>query len=467
MNLETVSRMEQKLLVPTYDRQPLLLDRGDGVYVWDSTGKKYLDFLSGLGVNALGHNHPAIQKVIRKQAAKLIHTCNIFYHEYQAELAARLTKMSGLDRAFFSNSGTEAWDGALKLARAFAQMEAKGKRPKTRILALDNSFHGRTYGAMSTTGQKKYRDPFAPMVPGVKFVKFNDVEDLEKNFDATVCAVCIETIQGEGGIQPVAREFLEHARTLTEKTGALLILDEIQCGLGRTGKHFAYQHYGILPDMVTVAKPLAAGLPLGAILTTNRVAAAMKPGLHGTTFGGGPLACAVAIEFLRQEEKLLKHVVEVGKYFGDALEDLDGKHASIQDVRGVGLMRAVELDSADLAKAVLVRMREAGIIVNRTHEKVLRFLPPYIIRKKHIDLLVKELDRALSAGMAATGTTTKVAQVTAQKTRANLEHIRAHKNAAAKPKAGLITAPARAVLPQTSKPQSADAKEKEEEYAYA
>jgi len=467
MNLETVSRMEQKLLVPTYDRQPMLLERGNGVYVWDSTGKKYLDFLSGLGVNALGHNHPAIQKVIRKQAAKLIHTCNIFYHEYQAELAARLTKMSGLDRAFFSNSGTEAWDGALKLARAFAQMEAKSGRPKTRILAMENSFHGRTYGAMSTTGQKKYRDPFAPMVPGVKFVKFNDIEDLEKKFDGTVCAVCIETIQGEGGIQPVAREFLEHARKLTQKTGALLILDEIQCGLGRTGKHFAYQHYGILPDMVTVAKPLAAGLPLGAILTTNRVAAAMKPGLHGTTFGGGPLACAVAIEFLRQEEKLLKHVAEVGKYFGDALEVLDGKHGSIQDVRGAGLMRAVELDSADLAKAVLVRMRDAGIIINRTHEKVLRFLPPYIIQKKHIDLLVEELDRALSAGMAATETTTKVAQVTAQKTRANLGHIRAHKNAVAKPKAGLITAPAAAVLPRTSKAQPAETKEKEEEYAYA
>ena len=467
MSLETVSRMEQKLLVPTYDRQPMLLKRGEGVYVWDATGKKYLDFLSGLGVNALGHNHPAIQKVIRKQAAKLIHTCNIFYHEYQSELAARLTKMSGLDRAFFSNSGTEAWDGALKLARAFAQMEVKGKRPKTRILALENSFHGRTYGAMSTTGQKKYRDPFAPMVPGVKFVKFNDIEDLEKKFDGTVCAVCIETIQGEGGIQPVAREFLEQARKLTEKSGALLMLDEIQCGLGRTGKHFAYQHYGVLPDIVTVAKPLAAGLPLGAILTTERVASCMKPGLHGTTFGGGPLACAVAIEFLRQEEKLLKHVIEVGKYFGDALEALDGKHGSIQDVRGAGLMRAVELDSADLAKAVLVRMRDAGIIINRTHEKVLRFLPPYIIQKKHIDFLVNELDRALSTGMATTETTTKVAQVTAQKTRANLGHIRAHKNAAAKPKAGLISAPAAAVLPRSSKRQPADTKEKEEEYAYA
>jgi acetylornithine/N-succinyldiaminopimelate aminotransferase len=456
MSLDSVSQLEKKLLVPTYERQPILLESGQGVYVWDSTGKKYLDFLSGLGVNALGHNHPAIQKVIRKQAAKLIHTCNIFYHEYQAPLAKRLTEMSGLDRAFFSNSGTEAWDGALKLARAFAQMEhsqtkSKG-RPKWRILAMDNSFHGRTYGAMSTTGQKKYRTPFAPGVPGVRFVKFNDAADLERKFDATVCAMCIETIQGEGGVQAVTREFLELARRLTAESGALLMLDEIQCGLGRTGKHFAYQHYGVLPDVVTVAKPLAAGLPLGAILTTDRVAAAMLPGLHGTTFGGGPLASAVALEFLRQEQKLLKHVVATGDYFGAALEKLDGKHGSIQDVRGAGLMRAIEVDSPELAKAVLVRMREAGIIINRTHEKVLRFLPPYIIQKKHIDQLIKELDRALGAGIQSDN------QVSKPKIRA--------KNIAVKSKAGLIVAPNAALA--LARNRRADVqKEMEEEYAHA
>jgi acetylornithine/N-succinyldiaminopimelate aminotransferase len=454
MNLDSVSQLEKKLLVPTYDRQPMLLERGNGVYVWDSTGKRYLDFLSGLGVNALGHNHPAVQKVIRKQAAKLIHTCNIFYHEYQAPLAKRLTEMSGLDRAFFSNSGTEAWDGALKLARAFAQMEHARKesdsRPKWRILAMDNSFHGRTYGAMSTTGQKKYRTPFAPLVPGVQFVTFNDGEDLERKFDDSVCAVCIETIQGEGGIQPVTKEFLELARRLTEKAGALLLLDEIQCGLGRTGKHFAYQHYGVVPDVVTVAKPLAAGLPLGAILTTERVAAAMHPGLHGTTFGGGPLACAVAIEFLRQEQKLLKHVAATGDHFGKALEKLDQKHGSIQDVRGAGLMRAIELDSAELAKAVLVRMREAGIIINRTHEKVLRFLPPYIVQKKHIGQLIEALDRALSAGIESDH------QVSKPKTRA--------KKVAVKPKLGLIGAPNGALAPARSKRTPAT---KEEEYAHA
>jgi acetylornithine aminotransferase/acetylornithine/N-succinyldiaminopimelate aminotransferase len=328
----------------------------------------------------------------------LIHVSNLFFHEYQAELARLLTEISGLDRAFFCNSGTEAWEGALKLARAFAQMNNKNghkRNSKTRILAMENSFHGRTFGALATTGQPKYRAPFAPLVPGVTFVKFNDRDDLQRKFDSSVCALCIETIQGEGGICPVKPEFLELALRLTKKSGALLILDEIQSGLGRTGRHFAYQHYGVLPDVVTVAKPLAGGLPLGAILTSERVAKCMHPGLHGTTFGGGPLACAVAIEFLRAEKKLLKHVRVLGEYFQAALEALDKKHKSIQDVRGAGLMQAVELDSAELAKAVTKQLLQEGIIINRTHETVLRFLPPYVIQKKHVDQLVRALDAAL------------------------------------------------------------------------
>jgi acetylornithine/N-succinyldiaminopimelate aminotransferase len=398
MSLASVSRMEAKLLLPTYERQPILFTRGQGVYLWDSEGKRYLDFLSGIGVNALGHNHPAIQSVIKKQAGRLIHVSNLFFHEYQAELAHLLTQISGLDRAFFCNSGTEAWEGALKLARAFAQTNHKnGSRPgtKTRILAMHNSFHGRTFGALATTGQPKYRAPFVPLLPGVTFVKFNDLDDLRRKFDSKVCAVCIETIQGEGGICPVDKEFLELASALTRKSGALLVLDEIQCGLGRTGRHFAYQHYDVLPDVVTVAKPLACGLPLGAILTTERVASCMHPGMHGTTFGGGPLACAVAIEFLRQEKKLLKHVWGLGEYFRAALEELDKKHKSIHDVRGAGLMQAVEVDSPDLAKAVAKQLLQDGIIINRTHETVLRFLPPYVIQKKHVDQLVDALDAAL------------------------------------------------------------------------
>jgi acetylornithine/N-succinyldiaminopimelate aminotransferase len=398
MSLASVSRMEAKLLLPTYERQPILFVRGRGVYLWDSHGKRYLDFLSGIGVNALGHNHPAVQSAIKRQAGRLIHVSNLFFHEYQAELAQMLTQISGLDRVFFCNSGTEAWEGALKLARAFAQANnTNGSKPnsKTRILAMENSFHGRTFGALATTGQPKYRAPFVPLLPGVTFVKFNDIEDLQRKFDSAVCAVCIETIQGEGGICPVNREFLELASRLTKQSGALLVLDEIQSGLGRTGRHFAYQHYDVLPDVVTVAKPLACGLPLGAILTTERVASCMHPGMHGTTFGGGPLACAVAIEFLHEEKKLLKHVRSLGEYFHAALEALDKKHKSIQDVRGIGLMQAVDLDSPELAKTVAKELLQEGIIINRTHETVLRFLPPYIIQKKHVDQLVKTLDAAL------------------------------------------------------------------------
>jgi acetylornithine/N-succinyldiaminopimelate aminotransferase len=407
MNLASVSRMEAKLLLPTYERQPILFVRGRGVFLWDSQGKRYLDFLSGIGVNALGHNHPVIQATIKRQASRLIHVSNLFFHEYQAELAQMLTQISGLDRAFFCNSGTEAWEGALKLARAFAQTNNKnGSKPKWRILAMENSFHGRTFGALATTGQPKYRAPFVPLMPGVSFVKFNDLDDLQRKFDSSVCAVCIETIQGEGGICPVNPEFLDLASRLTKQSGALLVLDEIQCGLGRTGRHFAYQHYAVMPDVVTVAKPLACGLPLGAILTTDRVASCMHPGMHGTTFGGGPLACAVAIEFLREEKRLLKHVRALGEYFHAELEALDKNHKSILDVRGVGLMQAVELDSPDSAKAVAKQLLQQGIIINRTHETVLRFLPPYVIQKKHVDQVIEALDAALHNHAEVTHTKT-------------------------------------------------------------
>jgi acetylornithine/N-succinyldiaminopimelate aminotransferase len=396
MSLASVIRAEQKLLLPTYDRQKVLFTRGNGVHLWDSKGKRYLDFLSGIGVNALGHGHPAIQKVLKRQARKLIHTSNLFYHEYQAELAKGLTKISGLDRAFFCNSGTEAWEGALKLARAYARVNnSNGHKAKWRLLALENSFHGRTFGSLATTGQEKYRHPFAPLVPGVNFVAFNDANDLKRQFDGSVCAVCLETIQGEGGINPLSPEFLQLARDLTEKSGALLILDEIQCGLGRTGKYFAYQHYRIKPDIVTVAKPLAAGLPLGALLTTDRVAGGMHPGMHGTTFGGGPLACAVAIEFLRVLDGLLPHIRKTGEYFLGGLQSLQSKYAAIKDVRGLGLMLALELDSAETAKAVVAQLLEQGILINRTHDVVVRFLPPYIIEKKHVDKVLRALDHAL------------------------------------------------------------------------
>jgi acetylornithine aminotransferase/acetylornithine/N-succinyldiaminopimelate aminotransferase len=403
MKLASVQRAEASLLVPTYDRYPVLLERGRGVYLYDAKGRRYLDFLSGIGVNALGYAHPAIQKVIAKQAGRLIHVSNLFFHPYQAELAERLTKISGLERVFFCNSGTEAWEGALKLARAHARAHAKnGHRPKWKVLVMQDSFHGRTLGSLTTTGQEKYRAPFRPLLPGVSFVRWNDVADLKRKFDDEVCAIGLETVQGEGGVRPVDTEFLRTARALTKKSGALLLLDEIQCGLGRTGRYFAYQHYGLKPDLVTVAKPLAAGLPLGAILTTDKVAASMHPGMHGTTFGGGPLACATAIAFLKtlERESLLENVRKMGHYFRAKLEGLAKKHASIRNVRGLGLMLAVELDSADDAKAAVRTLLERGIIINRTHDTVLRFLPPFIIRRPHVDELIAALDNVLS-GLAA------------------------------------------------------------------
>jgi len=351
-------------------------------------------------VNALGHGHPAIRKALAQQADKLIHVSNLFYHDYQAELAKRLTRISGLDRAFFCNSGTEAWEAALKFARSYARTQSKnGSQPAWRFLALENSFHGRTFGSLSTTATAKYREPFEPLVPGVRFVRSNDVRDLERKFDPTVCAVGIETIQGESGIKPITREFLQAARGLATRYGALLIIDEIQCGLGRTGRWFAYQHHGILPDMLAVAKPLAGGLPLGALLTTEAVARSIKPGMHGTTFGGGPLACAVAIAVIDaiEREGLLEHVSKVGEYFRQQLLELQKRHASILEVRGSGLMLAAELDSAELAKAVHLGMLKRRVILNRAHDVVLRFLPPFILQRKHVDHAIATLDAVLTS----------------------------------------------------------------------
>ncbi len=329
MTLEEIKAIETKLLLPTYERNPILFVKGEGVHLIDAQGERYLDLLSGIGVNALGYGHPAIEKAIEGQSKKLIHISNLFFHEGQAQLALRLTKMSGMDRAFFCNSGTEAMEAALKLARAHAGwLRSEGKKIGTKFLALENSFHGRTMGSVATTHKAKYREPFDPVMPGVEFVAFDDVEDLKAKFSEEVCGVLIEAIQGEGGIRPVSREFMAVARALTQSTGALLICDEIQAGLGRTGKWFAYQHYDVQPDVTTIAKPLAGGLPLGAMLCTEEAARAIHPGMHGTTFGGGPLACAVAVAVIDtiDHEGLLHHVTEVGTYFHGRLNELAGKH---------------------------------------------------------------------------------------------------------------------------------------------
>jgi acetylornithine aminotransferase/acetylornithine/N-succinyldiaminopimelate aminotransferase len=411
--LDQIRAAESKLLLQTYERNPILFVRGEGVHLIDESGAKYLDLLSGIGVNALGYGHPAIERAIVNQSRALIHTSNLFYHEGQAELAIRLTERTGMDRVFFSNTGTEAWEGAMKLARAHARLlRSEGKQIGTSFLALEQSFHGRTYGSMSTTYKAKYREPFAPGVPGVEFVKFNHVADLRAKFSDEVCAILVEAIQGEGGIRPLSQEFFAEARKLADSTGAMLIVDEIQAGMGRTGKWCAYQHYGIKPDVTTLAKPIAGGIPLGAILCTEEAARAIHAGMHGTTFGGGPLACCVAIAVIDaiEKEDLLKNATEVGDYFQAQLRELATKHECINDVRGKGLMVAAELDSADLAKLTVAEMLKRRILINCTSEKVLRFLPPYILQREHVDQAIKALDEIFTEKAVAVSAANQTAE---------------------------------------------------------
>lgn len=399
MKLETIQAAEQKLMVQTYDRNPHLFVEGHGVYLRDESGHDYLDLLTGIGVSALGYGHPAIMEAITTQSARLIHTSNLFYHPGTAHLALQLTEISGLDRVFFCNSGTEAWEAALKIARAHAgRLRSAGRSLGTRFLALEHSFHGRSMGSVATTYKQAYREPFSPVMPGVNFVRFNDVADLREKFNDEVCAVCIEPVQGEGGIHQLSPEFFRVARELTSASGALLIADEIQSGVGRTGEWFAYQHYRILPDVTTIAKPMAGGIPMGAMLCTDEVALAFSPGMHGTTFGGGPLACAVAsvvIDTIRKDH-VLKNIREVGTYFIDRLRELAERHSHIVEVRGLGLMLGVELSSAEIAKQVALAMMQRRIILNRTSETVLRFLPPFILERKHVDIAIDALDEVLA-----------------------------------------------------------------------
>jgi acetylornithine/N-succinyldiaminopimelate aminotransferase len=408
MKLASIQAAESKLLLHTYERNPYLFVSGKGVYLRDENGNDYLDLLSGIGVSALGYGHPAIEEAIHYQSSRLIHTSNLYYHEGTANLALRLTEISGLDRVFFCNSGTEAWEAALKLARANAvRLRASGKKIGTKFLALEHSFHGRTMGSVATTHKEKYREPFAPVMPGIQFVRFNDVNNLREHFSEDVCAICIEPVQGEGGIHPVSHEFFAAARELCNSTGALLLADEIQSGMGRTGKWFAYQHYDILPDVTTLAKPIANGLPMGAMLCSEEAALSITPGMHGTTFGGGPLACAVATAVIDtiQREDILAHVAEVGRFFSAELQKLASSHDCITDVRGLGLMLGLELNSTDLAQRVATQMMERRIIINRTSETVLRFLPPYILEKHHVEEAINALDDILRTAETYAGAT--------------------------------------------------------------
>jgi predicted acetylornithine/succinylornithine family transaminase len=380
---EQIVELESRYLLQTYARYPLALAKGKGIYVWDVSGRKYLDFVGGLGVNALGHAHPRIVRTIRDQAARLIHVSNLYYNEYQGALAEQLCAESGLDRAFFSNSGTEAIEAAIKVARATGH--SAGGDSKCKLVALSGSFHGRTFGALSLTGQEKYRKNFEPLLEGITFVQRDDLDGLRNAVDDQTCAIVMETIQGEGGIRECSREFLKVAREVATRHRAALILDEIQCGVGRTGTMFAYQQMGIVPDIVTLAKPIAAGLPLGAMLAKEEFAGSITSGKHGTTFGGGPLACRVALEVLSviREEGLLEHVHRVGEYMHQEFTALVSKFPNfVVEARGRGMIQALEL-SVPGRPFVDAAMAE-GILLNVTQEKTLRFLPPYLLKEKHV-----------------------------------------------------------------------------------
>jgi predicted acetylornithine/succinylornithine family transaminase len=376
----------------------LVLSRGKGAYVYDLEGKRYLDFIAGIGVNALGHAHPRIVKVIRQQAALLIHCSNLYYHQYQGALAKKLAEVSGLQRTFFSNSGTEAMEGALKMIRAHGN---KVGPAKIEILSMENSFHGRTMGALSITGQAKYRKDFEPLLAGVKFLPSGDIAALEGAVSERTAGIVIEWIQGEGGIFPISAEYAHKARELADRHNALLVFDEIQCGVGRPGTYFAYQLTTpvVLPDVMVAAKPLACGLPLGALVCNEKAAAAIGLGMHGSTFGGSALACRVALEFFEILDELMPSIKRVGAYFRSALEELGRKHSFVKEVRGRGLMIGVELDIP--GKQIVLDAMSRGLLINCTHETVLRFLPPYIITEKEVDSAVKTLSRLFAKQKSA------------------------------------------------------------------
>lgn len=405
--IDAAKALEQEHVLQNYGRYNLMLERGKGCYVYDPEGNRYLDFITGIGVNALGHCHPRLTKVMREQIGKMVHCSNLYYHDYQGPLAARLSEISGLDRVFFSNSGTESIELALKIAKAYGRKQSPDK---FEVIALNESFAGRSLGGVSLTGQAKYREPYEPLIPGVKFINPNDVAALEAAVTEKTCAIVFEPILGEGGILEISRDFARKARELADKYDALLVFDEIQCGLGRAGSYFAFQLWNrpneedpepttIYPDILTTAKPLAGGLPLGSVMCNEKAAAMIGPGAHGSTFGGGPLATRTALEFLDVMTELLPMIKEHGTYFTRRLGELAMKHESVVGPRGKGLMLGLELKEP--GAWVIPAAQERGLLLNCTAGKILRFLPPYIIERRHIDQAFTILDDVLTAGAPA------------------------------------------------------------------
>ncbi len=391
---KTTIQNDQEYLLQTYQRPEMVLERGVGAYLYDTNGQRYLDFVAGIGVNALGHGDEELVGTLAVQAARLIHVSNLYHTIPGPALAKMLIEHSpGFDRVFFCNSGAEAIEGAIKMARKYArQRYGEGK---TTIVAFNGSFHGRTMGAVSITSREKYRVPFEPVLPNVRFVPFNDVPTLYKAITDDVCAVFVEPIQGEGGIHVANREFLSRLQTLCNRYGALLVVDEIQCGMGRTGTLWAHQASEIQPDIMTIAKPLAGGLPIGAILARQHAADAFNPGDHGTTFGGGPMVTAAAQVVLRRvsEPAFLEHVQRVAAYLEQSLEQLAAAYSQIVELRGRGLMRGIKVNGS--AAHIRQQCYEAGLLVATAGEDVIRLLPPLIITEEHVDEAILMLRKAL------------------------------------------------------------------------
>ena len=391
--MSNVTALEAQHVLQTYKRQPVVFVRGAGTHLFDENGRGYLDFISGIGVCVLGHAHPGLAAVIADQAKTLIHTSNLYYHPLQGQLAARLSKMSGLQRTFFCNSGTEAVEACLKFARRY--WYSKGVTGRTHYVALEHGFSGRTMGALSVTANAHYRDPFGPLIPGVSFVAPDDIKGLEAAVTDQTAAIIAEPIQGEGGVRPLSKEFAAAIARVTKATGTLLIADEIQCGLGRTGLPFHFQSFGWTPDLVTVGKAIGSGIPIGAALVGEHVAKEIFAGDHGTTYGGNLLATRAALYVLDELDQLAPHIKDAGDYFGQKLMALQQKHPVITSVRGAGLMRGLEL--AVDAQPVIEGALQAGVLVNRTAERVVRMLPPLTVTAAEIDEACGVLDAVLAS----------------------------------------------------------------------
>ena len=392
-----VRGIESRHVLQTYKRAPVVFTRGDGVYLFDDQGNRYLDLVSGVGVASLGHANPALAAALAEQARTLVHTSNLYYHELQGQVASRLSDLSGLPRAFFCNSGTEAVEGCLKFARRF--WHTSGRTDRTRFVALEHAFHGRTIGSLSLTWDEHYRTPFAPLLQDVVWVPPDDPAALAAAVSDRTAAIVVEAIQGEGGVRPLGREFAAAVRDAQQRTGALLVADEVQCGLGRTGSAFAYQALGLKPDLAAVGKALGGGMPVGAALVSERVAEAVKAGDHGSTYGGNLLACRAALVFLDSlvTGGLQEHVRDVGAQLGAGLAALASKHPVVREVRGAGLMWGLDLliDAAPFVEAAFRR----GMLINRTAGTVLRLLPPYVIKATEIEQALAQLDAILAEGV--------------------------------------------------------------------